>query len=168
MDEISPIKHNNENYFQQEKTIMTKYLISLTLLLLSNAAFAANCTIEIEANDAMKFNQQNLTIDSSCKKVTLTLKHTGKLPANAMGHNWVMTKNSEMMDIANAGMAAGLNNNYLPADDSRVLAATKIIGGGQSDTIEIDTSKLAKGGDYAFFCSFPGHWAIMKGKVTVV
>lgn len=147
---------------------MTKYLFSLALLLLSNAAFAVNCTIEIEANDAMKFNQQNLTIDSSCKKVSLTLKHTGKLPSNVMGHNWVMTKSSVMMDIANAGMTAGLNNNYLPVDDSRVLAATKVIGGGQSDTIEIDTSKLAKGGDYVFFCSFPGHWAIMKGKVTVI
>jgi azurin len=147
---------------------MTKYLFSLALLLLSNAAFAVNCTIEIEANDAMKFNQQNLTIDSSCKKVSLTLKHTGKLPSNVMGHNWVMTKSSAMMDIANAGMTAGLNNNYLPLDDSRVLAATKVIGGGQSDTIEIDTSKLAKGGDYVFFCSFPGHWAIMKGKVTVI
>lgn len=147
---------------------MTKYLVGLALIFASNIALAANCTIDIEANDAMKFNQQNLTIDSSCKKVTLTLKHTGKLPANAMGHNWVMTKGADLMEIANAGMAAGLNNNYLPTGDSRIIAATKIIGGGQSDTIEIDTGKLTKGGDYTFFCSFPGHWAIMKGKVTVI
>lgn len=138
------------------------------MLVLSNTALAANCTIDIEANDAMQFNQPNLTIDSSCKKVTLTLKHTGKLPANAMGHNWVMAKSADMTDIANTGMAAGLSNNYLPNNDKRVIASTKIIGGGQSDIIEIDTSKLTKGGDYVFFCSFPGHWAIMKGKVSVI
>ena len=147
---------------------MTKYLISLALLFASNTVLAANCTINIEANDAMKFSQQILTIDSSCKKVTLSLKHTGKLPANAMGHNWVMTKGADLMEIANAGMAVGLSNNYLPTGDKRIIAATKIIGGGQSDTIEIDTSKLNKGGDYVFFCSFPGHWAIMKGKVSVI
>lgn len=147
---------------------MTKYLVSLALLFASSSAFAANCAVEIEANDAMKFNKTEVTVDSSCKKVTLTLKHTGKLPANAMGHNWVMTSSADVTNVANAGIAAGLNNNYLPAGDSRVIAATKIIGGGQSDTIEIDTSKLTKGGDYAFFCSFPGHWAIMKGKVTVI
>ncbi|HWU52342.1 MAG TPA: plastocyanin/azurin family copper-binding protein, partial [Tahibacter sp.] len=28
-------------------------------------------------------------------------------------------------------------------------------------------SALKAGGDYSFFCSFPGHWAIMKGKLIV-
>ncbi len=146
---------------------MTKYFIGLILIMGSNIAFA-KCSINIEASDAMQFNQSNITIDSSCKKLTLTLKHTGKLPVNAMGHNWVMTKSSDMTDIANAGLAAGLSNNYLPNNDQRVIASTKIIGGGQSDIIEIDVSKLTKGGDYVFFCSFPGHWAIMKGKVSVI
>ncbi|WP_198675019.1 plastocyanin/azurin family copper-binding protein [Aliidiomarina taiwanensis] len=60
-----------------------------------------------------------------------------------------------------------LDNDYLPEDQSKVIAATKIIGGGESTTITFSTSGLEKGGDYTFFCSFPGHWAIMQGKFIV-
>jgi azurin len=41
-----------------------------------------------------------------------------------------------------------------------------VIGGGETTTVTFPTSKLKKGGDYTFFCSFPGHWSIMKGKLT--
>jgi azurin len=37
------------------------------------------------------------------------------------------------------------------------------VGGGQSDTIKFATSALKQGEAYSFFCSFPGHSAIMKG-----
>ncbi len=33
-------------------------------------------------------------------------------------------------------------------------------------TVSFPTSKLSKGADYTFFCSFPGHWAMMKGTLT--
>ncbi|MCR6663888.1 MAG: plastocyanin/azurin family copper-binding protein [Luteimonas sp.] len=65
---------------------------------------------------------------------------------------------------AAAGASAGIANSYLPAGDARVLAYTRVIGGGESDTITFSTAKLKKGEDYTFFCSFPGHWAIMRGK----
>jgi azurin len=42
------------------------------------------------------------------------------------------------------------------------------VGGGESDTITFDFSKLEVGGDYTFFCSFVGHFAMMQGKFTVV
>ncbi len=35
----------------------------------------------------------------------------------------------------------------------------------ESDTITIPMDKFQKGGDYTFFCSFPGHWSVMKGKL---
>ena len=44
-----------------------------------------------------------------------------------------------------------------------MLAATKMIGGGETTTVSFATSALAAGEDYAFFCSFPGHSAVMKG-----
>ena len=47
--------------------------------------------------------------------------------------------------------------------DARVIAHTKIIGGGQTTSVTFPTSKLKKGEAYTFFCSFPGHWSIMKG-----
>ena len=45
---------------------------------------------------------------------------------------------------------------------------TKVIGGGESDSVTFDVSKLAAGQDYTYFCSFPGHFAMMKGTLKLV
>ena len=66
-------------------------------------------------------------------------------------------------DAIKAGAAA----DYLKADDARVIAHTKMIGGGESDSVTFPVSKLAAGESYVFFCSFPGHFALMKGTLTV-
>ncbi len=101
------------------------------------------------------------------QEVTLTLKHAGKMKGDGMGHNWVLTTSADMQAVATAGMTAGLVKQYLPEDQSKVIAATDLIGGGESTSITFDTSALTQGGDYTFFCSFPGHWGIMKGKFIV-
>jgi azurin len=67
--------------------------------------------------------------------------------------------------VSTAGVSAGLDKDYLPAGDQRVIAHTKIIGGGESTSVKFKTSQLTKGGDYTFFCSFPGHSALMKGRL---
>jgi azurin len=131
----------------------------------SHAAFAADkvCKLEIAGNDAMQYDKKELDVASDCTQVELTLTHTGKLPAAAMGHNWVLVKTADVTTVANAGMSAGLANNYLTPGDPHVIASTKIVGGGQSTTITFPTSKLSKSGDYTFMCTFPGHYVIMKG-----
>lgn len=131
----------------------------------SGGAFAADkvCKLEIAGTDQMQFDKKELVVAPDCTSVELTLKHTGKLPAQAMGHNWVLTKTADMAAVANEGMQAGLPKNYVKDGDARVIAHTKVVGGGQSDTVTFPTSKLTKGGAYTFFCSFPGHSSIMKG-----
>lgn len=147
-----------------------KFLSSALLIgglyALTPAAFAKTCSVDIEGNDSMQFNKQTIAIAADCKEVKLTLKHTGKLPVAAMGHNWVLTTTADFDAVANAGVSAGQANHYVPKGDARVLAATNLIGGGETTSITFSTSKLKKGGDYTFFCSFPGHWSIMKGKLT--
>jgi len=139
--------------------------VAVAALFGANHAHAADkvCKLDIDANDAMQFDKKELDVAGDCTQVTLTLKHTGKLPASAMGHNWVLVKTADVTAVATAGMSAGLAANYLPAGDARIIAATKIIGGGETTSVTFPTSKLTKGGDYTFFCSFPGHYAIMKG-----
>ena len=136
---------------------------SLTLLLGSAAASANPCEVTVDSTDQMTFVQSEIVVPSSCKEVTLTLNHTGTMPATSMGHNWVLSETSKMRSVAIAGMNAA-DNAYVPKDDARVLAHTGVIGGGESDTITFSTQNLTPGGDYSFFCSFPGHWAVMKGK----
>ena len=139
--------------------------IFLAIGLLGTAtAQAANCTIDLKADDAMKFDKTEVTVSSSCKTVTINLAHTGKLPVASMGHNVVVAASADVQPIATAGMSAGAAADYLPAGDKRVIAHTKVLGGGESDTIKIPASALKKGGDYSYECTFPGHVALMKGK----
>ena len=114
----------------------------------------------------MKFNTDRIPIAADCTEVQLTLKHSGKLPVTAMGHNWVLTETAAFQPVATAGTAAGAAASYVPKNDPRVIASTKLVGGGETTTVRFPTSKLKKGGDYTFFCSFPGHWTQMKGKLT--
>ena len=140
-------------------------IAAVSLLVAASGAFAADktCKVEIAGTDQMQFDKKEIVIAPDCTEVELTLKHSGKLPAQAMGHNWVLSKTADVAPVATDGLTAGLANNYLKKDDARVIAHTKIIGGGQSDTVKFPVSKLTKGGAYTYFCSFPGHSSIMKG-----
>ncbi len=145
------------------KSFRTLALVSLFAV--SASAFGADkvCKVDIAGNDQMQFDKKEITVAADCTEVEVTLKHTGKLPAAAMGHNWVLTKTADVAPVASDGLSAGLPKDYLKAGDARVIAHTKVIGGGQTTTVTFPTSKLTKGGAYTYFCSFPGHSTIMKG-----
>ncbi|EIT70637.1 azurin [Hydrocarboniphaga effusa] len=144
-----------------------KPLAVLALAGVAMPAFAADCATEIEANDQMQFSKSSIEVPASCKQFKLTLKHTGKLPRNAMGHNWVLTTPADYGPVARDGMGASLETNFLKVDDARVVAHTKVIGGGESDTVSFDVAKLTAP-EYNFFCSFPGHAMMMKGSLKLV
>lgn len=127
---------------------------------------AKTCALTISSNDQMQFDQPELKVAADCTSVELTLRHSGTLPAAAMGHNWVLTETAVMRSVAMAGMNAGAAGGYVKPGDDRVIAATPVIGGGGSTRISFPTARLTKGGDYSFFCSFPGHWSVMKGKLV--
>ncbi|VXB10807.1 Azurin [Luteimonas sp. 9C] len=140
--------------------------LALLLLLPATGAFARTCDLSIGSNDAMRFDTNELRVAADCTQVRLTLRHTGRQMAAAMGHNWVLTRTADYRPVAIAGGRANLASSYLPAGDTRVIAHTKVIGGGQTTTITFPTAALTRGGDYTFFCSFPGHWNVMRGKLV--
>lgn len=143
-------------------------IVAVSLLTLaSGQLLAAECKVTVDSTDQMSFDTKAIEIDKSCKTFTVDLKHSGKLPKNVMGHNWVLTTAADMQPVATDGMAAGIDKNYLKENDARIIAHTKIIGAGETDSVTFDVSKLKAGTDYAFFCSFPGHIAMMKGTVTL-
>lgn len=132
------------------------------------AAGADKCAITISGDDAMKFDVKEFSINKSeCPEFTVTLKHVGKLPAVAMGHNVVVTKKADMEAVAKDAIAAGPAKEYIKEGDERIVAHTKLIGGGQEDSVTFKTEDLEAGTEYEFFCSFPGHYAVMKGGITV-
>ncbi len=145
---------------------MRNLLIAATFLLASSSAFAA-CSVTLDGNDAMQFDLKAIEIPATCKDFTINLTHSGKMAKNVMGHNVVITKTADMQAVANDGATAGLDKDYVKADDARVVAHSKVIGAGETASVTFDTSKLAADGKYSFFCSFPGHWALMKGPITI-
>ena len=52
----------------------------------------------------------------------------------------------------------------LPENDKRIIAATKVVGGGKSITVKFSTALLVQGARYVFFCTLPGHSSVMRGK----
>lgn len=148
---------------------MKKYALVLSGLLLASAQFAQadECSFTLNSTDAMQFDQKSITVNKTCKEFTLNLVHTGKLPKTVMGHNWVLTKTEDSKAVASEGMAAGADKDYVKVDDTRVIAHTKLIGGGESTSVTFPVSKLTAGGAYTYFCSFPGHIALMQGTLTL-
>ena len=93
--------------------MIKKLLGGATFLFFASSAFANDCAVTVESNDAMQFNTSNVVIPASCDEFTVTLKHTGQLPKQSMGHNWVMTAKADGQAVATDGMSAGLDNNYI-------------------------------------------------------
>lgn len=122
--------------------------------------------VVIEANDQMKFNMTRFTVNGG-DTVQLTLKNVGTMPKFSMGHNVViLKKGADEKAFAEAAMNSAASD-YVPASSkSDIVAHTKLLGGGESDTI-IFVVPSAKG-EYPFVCSFPGHFQVgMKGIMQV-
>ena len=115
----------------------------------------------------MQFNTKDIQISKACKEFTITLKHTGTQPKSGMGHNIVISKAEDMDGVLKDGAAAGADADYVKAGDARIVGHTKLIGGGEEASVTVDPAKLADG-SYKFYCSFPGHGALMNGTVTLV
>ncbi|WP_313927643.1 azurin [Pseudoxanthomonas sp.] len=147
---------------------LSRPLVLIALLGAAGMAQAAgNCTVSLKGDDAMKFDLKEATVSAGCATITIELTHTGKLPAAAMGHNVVVSKTADLAGVARDAIKAGAAKEYVPAGDARVIAHTSLIGGGQKTKITFPGKKLTAGGDYSFFCSFPGHSTLMKGKLVV-
>ncbi|WP_426143021.1 azurin [Pseudomonas sp. DWP3-1-2] len=147
---------------------MIRKLVAASLLtLISGHVLAAECKVTVDSTDQMSYDTKAIEIDKSCKTFTVELKHSGSLPKNVMGHNWVLSKEADAQPIATDGLAAGIDKNYLKEGDARVIAHTKVIGAGETDSVTFDVSKLDPAEKYQFFCSFPGHISMMKGAVTL-
>ena len=116
----------------------------------------------LNSNDQMKFDKKIIRVNSN-QKVTLTLNHNGRFPAISMGHNFVLLKEgTDVDDFAQRAMVAK-DTDYIPEGDE-TYAYTKMIDGGESDSITFDSPEP---GTYVFLCTFPGHYQIMRGDFIV-
>ncbi len=125
---------------------------------------AAEISLTINGNDAMKFDLSEMTVYAG-QEVTLTINHTGTASKEVMGHNVVILKQGvDMADFAARATKPDAVDHIPAGSENEIIAHTKMLGGGESDTI---TFTAPEAGEYDFLCSFPGHYAMMKGKFIV-
>ena len=143
--------------------ILSAIILSSFLLLNVNAV----TKVAISGNDQMQFSIKEFEVNAG-DEVELEFKNAGSLPKIAMGHNLVILKEG-VSAIAFGGKAlqAGANaTNALPdsvKDD--VLAFTKLLGPGEVEVVKFTAPK--KPGIHQFVCTFPGHYAMMRGVMVV-
>ena len=122
-------------------------------------------TVRIDGNDRMKFTLTEFSVQSG-DTVRIIFTNKGKLPVATMGHNVVVLKQG-VDGNAYAGKAAlARDMDFIPESEAgSVLAHTKLLGSGESDTIEFVATEP---GEYEYLCSFPAHcFAGMRGMMTV-
>ena len=144
-----------------------KFSYFITLLILpSLSIFADSAQITISGNDTMQFDLKSFEVKAG-QKVELTFKNVGKIPKIAMGHNLVVLKKGiSAVAFGQKAMGAGANaTNALPESvKGDTIASTKLLGPDENETI---TFTVPETGDYEYVCTFPGHFALMRGIMKV-
>lgn len=128
----------------------------------SKASTPDEVTIELGSNDQMQYDKTELTVKAG-QKVTLVLTHTGSMAKSVMGHNFVLLKSGTSVSKFAAKALSANDTEYIPEGDE-MIAYTKLIGGGESTSVTFDAPAAGK---YDYICTFPGHYALMKGILTV-
>lgn len=120
--------------------------------------------IVITGDDMMKFDLSEIKVKAG-QKIKITLRHKGKMDVNVMGHNFVILKQGVNLAEFGAKAAVSRDTKYIPAgSENDIVVHTDLIGGGQTTSVEFDAPEV---GSYDFLCSFPGHYALMRGVFIV-
>ncbi len=110
--------------------------------------------------ETMAFDKTALTVPTGAE-VHLTLKNNGTTAA--MTHNWVLVKPGTEPAVALAGLEKASDAGFVvPSSD--VLAYTPLAS--PKTTVEV-TFTAPAAGKYPYICTFPGHYLVMKGVLTV-
>ncbi len=122
--------------------------------------------IEITGNDTMKFSVTEITAKPG-EKLSVTLLNAGTTPKFSMGHNWVLLAATVDIQPFLVAAAEAVTTDYVPAaQKAQVIAATKLLGPKESDTVTFTAPTTP--GRYEFLCTFPGHYQVgMRGVLIV-
>ncbi len=133
-------------------------------------------TIEIVGNDDMKFVVSEPAeglitggqagefvilegIEASPgEELRIRLTTISNLPPSAMSHNLAIVDLCTDVDsFARASITARDNEYIAPEYEDQVIATTRMLGDGETDTITFTVPETP--GEYDYVCTFPGHFA---------
>lgn len=122
--------------------------------------------VEITGDDFMKFDVTKFDAKPG-QSITVKFKNIGELPKEAMAHNWVLlAKHVDVPRFVEAGISHPETDYIAFGQSFYVLAKTKLLGPGESDSVTFTAPR--ESGAYDYVCTFPEHYASgMKGVITV-
>ena len=128
----------------------------------SAAPAAEGKTVELKVTaqaTTMAFDPTTLTVPAGS---TVHLVLENKKPG-ALSHNWALVNPGTEAKVAADGLAKGEAANYI-APEPDLLANTELVKPGSTGDV---TFKAPAAGKYPYICTFPGHYMMMKGTLTV-
>jgi len=121
--------------------------------------------VRLTGDDTMRYNITTIEATAG-EPMRVIMKNIGRMPKQSMSHNFLLLKPMTDAELNAVGMAAAMAApTYLPKDMSVVIAHTDMAGPGESH--QVDFNAPSEPGEYPFICSFPGHFATMRGKLIV-
>ena len=129
------------------------------------SAVQAGRVVELTVDDTMKFNVTTIEAKPG-EALTVKLTSKGVLPKIAMGHNFVLLKKGTDLTAFTTEAVMARETDFIPAKfKGQVLASIKTLGPGEAGDVSFKAPTAP--GSYQFICSFPGHFATMKGMLVV-
>ncbi len=115
--------------------------------------------------EQMRYDNARLVVEAG-KPFEVILENT-----DAMPHNLVFVQPGSRQEVAEAAQNMkpdALDKQgraFIPKDHAKIIAATRLVEPDQKETLKVTAP--ATEGEYEYVCTFPGHWAIMWGKLIV-
>lgn len=126
------------------------------------------CQIQIKVDDTLRFDPAQIEVPAACERFTVLLSHVGRLPKVASPRNWVLTKTEDANAVARDAELAGVATSWVKLGDARVLAASTVIGRGETVRVDVPVAALAPGVQYTYLSTIPGFSPILRGTLTVL
>lgn len=130
-----------------------------------NGGAASSDEILIQpVGNEMRYEQTSFTVEAG-QEVTIVFENTATTPA--MQHNVVVLNSNDdavVNRIGQAALQAGPDAEYIPEDEA-IIAHTPLSQPGE--TVRVTFTAPSEPGDYRYICTFPGHYMLMQGTMTV-
>lgn len=121
-------------------------------------------TIKAQGDDManISYDKEEIEVVEG-SKIRITLVNESK--TKGMPHNMVVVTFGEGKRIADAGVKAGQDNEFVPKDDKDVIAYSPLAEIQETVTFEFEAPEV---GSYHYICTYPGHFPKMFGTLNVV
>lgn len=118
-------------------------------------------TIKAQGNtmDDMKFD---VTLIETHPRTTLRITLVNESQDESMRHNFVLVNNNRAEAVAKQAVDCA-QTDYVPVNDD-VIVNTGLTHPGEISSVSFTSPEK---GSYEYICTYPGHWAKMRGKLIV-